>query len=62
MTGMNKSIERITVTLRDRAQGAHHDIYIDVFDHSLSQRWLEALTYIIQQNLHLEKNYCPAPP
>lgn len=58
MTGMNKSIERITVTLRDRAQGVHHDIYIDVFDNSLSRRWLEALTHTIQQNLHLEKNYC----
>lgn len=58
MTGMNKSIERITVTLRDQVQGGHHEIYIDVFDHSLSRRWLEALTHTIQQNLHLEKNYC----
>lgn len=55
---MNKYIERITVTMRDRAQGAHHDIYIDVFDNSLSQRWLEALVNTLQQNLHLEKNYC----
>ena len=58
MTGMNKSIERITVTLRDRAQGGHHEIYIHVCDHSLSRRWLEALTHSLQQNLHLEKNYC----
>ena len=58
MTGTNKSIERITLTLRDRTQGAHHEIYIDVFDHSLSLRWLEALTHSIKQNLHLEKNYC----
>jgi hypothetical protein len=35
-----------------------HDIYIDVFDNSLSEKWLKALTQVVRQDLHLEKNYC----
>jgi hypothetical protein len=58
MTGINRSLERVTITLRDRCHHTRHDIHIDVFDNSLSRRWLEALTYAIQHNLHLEKNYC----
>jgi len=40
---------------------AHDDIltvYIDVADTSLSRKWLAALDHIIQNRLHLEKNYC----
>ena len=33
-------------------------VYIDVADNSLSRKWLAALNDIIQNNLHLEKNYC----
>ena len=33
-------------------------VYIDVADNSLSRKWLAALNNIIQNNLHLEKNYC----
>lgn len=58
MTGINKSIERITITLRDRVCDGQHKIYIDVFDNSLSHRWLQALVDVIQRGLHLEKNYC----
>lgn len=58
MTGINRSLERVTITLRDRCRHTRHDIHIDVFDNSLSRRWLEALIAVIQQNLHLEKNYC----
>jgi hypothetical protein len=33
-------------------------VYIDIADNSLSRKWLSALNDIIQNNLHLEKNYC----
>jgi hypothetical protein len=33
-------------------------IYIDVYDNSLSRKWLAALNQVIAQGLHLEKNYC----
>ena len=33
-------------------------VYIDIADNSLSRKWLSALNDIIQNDLHLEKNYC----
>jgi len=33
-------------------------VYIDVVDNSLSRKWLAALNGVIEQGLHLEKNYC----
>ena len=33
-------------------------VYIDVEDNSLSRKWLAALNKVIEQGLHLEKNYC----
>ena len=33
-------------------------VYIDVFDNSLSCKWLSALNHLIQNKYHLEKNYC----
>jgi hypothetical protein len=33
-------------------------IYIDVWDHSLSRKWLTALNQLIADQYHLEKNYC----
>ena len=33
-------------------------IYVDVYDSSLCRKWLSALNKLIEQNYHLEKNYC----
>lgn len=33
-------------------------VYIDVEDNSLSRKWLSALTHLVKNNYHLEKNYC----
>jgi hypothetical protein len=33
-------------------------VYIDVWDNSLSRKWLAALNKLIDNNYHLEKNYC----
>lgn len=33
-------------------------VYIDVEHNSLSLKWLAALTHLVKNNYHLEKNYC----
>ena len=33
-------------------------VYIDVFDNSLSRKWLNALDHLLENDYHLEKNYC----
>ena len=33
-------------------------VYINVYDNSLSRKWLAALNNLIANNYHLEKNYC----
>lgn len=57
MTGTNQYLDRIRIELRS-AQGDRFPIYIDVYDNSLSLRWLAAVKSVIDLDLHLEKNYC----
>jgi hypothetical protein len=33
-------------------------VYVNVYDNSLSRKWLAALNNLLQNNYHLEKNYC----
>lgn len=33
-------------------------VYANIFDNSLSRKWLPALNNLLLQNYHLEKNYC----
>jgi hypothetical protein len=33
-------------------------VYVNVYDNSLSRKWLVALDGLLQNNYHLEKNYC----
>lgn len=33
-------------------------IYVNVYDNSLSRKWLDSLNVLIKNNYHLEKNYC----
>jgi hypothetical protein len=33
-------------------------VYVDVWDNSLSRKWLTALNHLIAEQYHLEKNYC----
>ena len=49
-------LDQIKITLR--GNNSQLQLYIDVADNSLSRKWLTALNNIIQQDLHLEKNYC----
>lgn len=58
MSGGKALIDQITMTLRDTATGSLLPVYIDVYDNSLSRKWLAALNDIVKHNYHLEKNYC----
>ena len=33
-------------------------VHIDIYDSSLSRKWLTALNHLVKNNYHLEKNYC----
>jgi hypothetical protein len=58
MSGTMPLLDRIEITLKDNKTGHLLPVYIDVHDNSLSRKWLQALDHLIQNNYHLEKNYC----
>lgn len=33
-------------------------VYVDVYNNSLSRKWLDSLNSVLDRGLHLEKNYC----
>jgi hypothetical protein len=52
-----KILEQIEIDLRSN----HNNIltvYVDVWDNCLGRKWLVALNNLLQNNYHLEKNYC----
>ena len=53
-----KILEQIKMELRDVRTGDLLPVWIDVYDNSLSCRWLRALNDLLKKELHLEKNYC----
>ena len=53
-----KILDKIEMRLRNYATGELFTVYFDVYDNSLSRKWLTALNDILNRNLHLEKNYC----
>ena len=55
MSGTNKLTE-IEIDLL--GPGGTRTVYIDVFDNSLSKKWVAALEQLVRDNYHLEKNYC----
>jgi len=56
MSGTNQLIDTIEIVLR--GQDSLLSVYIDVFDNSLSHKWLVSLNTLLKNNYHLEKNYC----
>jgi hypothetical protein len=58
MNGMKTLLDRITVTLQDTVTSNMLPVYIDVYDNTLSRKWLAALNVLIRDQYHLEKNYC----
>lgn len=57
MNGGNQLLDTIEMQLRSESDKLL-PVYIDVYDNSLSHKWLAALNDILAQDLHLEKNYC----
>jgi hypothetical protein len=57
MTGGNQLLDRVVITLRNQ-HGNMLPVLIDVYDNSLSRKWLNALNRLIHEDYHLEKNYC----
>lgn len=53
-----KVLDKIEVVLRDVNTQDLLTVYIDVFESSLSRKWLAALNELLRKNYHLEKNYC----
>mgnify|MGYP003352842458 CR=1 FL=1 len=49
-------LDQIEIVLQDNNEPI--TIYVDVFDNSLSRKWLAALNHLLKNNYHLEKNYC----
>jgi hypothetical protein len=49
---MTQLLDTIQIELADLT------LYIDVYNNSLARKWLAALNGVIEQGLHLEKNYC----
>ena len=56
MPGM-KILEQIEIDLRSR-QDTVKTVYVDVYDNSLSRKWLGSLNDLLSHDYHLEKNYC----
>jgi len=53
MPGTNQLLDQLTITLDNSVK-----VYVDVYDNSLSRKWLAALNHLLKNNYHLEKNYC----
>lgn len=51
-------LDQIEMDLRDYRTNESKKIYIDIYDNSLSRKWLSALNNLLDKNYHLEKNYC----
>jgi hypothetical protein len=56
MSGTNQLID--TIEMQMRGADGLLTVYIDVFNNSLSNKWLSALENLLEKNYHLEKNYC----
>jgi hypothetical protein len=55
--GGMKSLDQVVITLRNQ-HGNMLPVIIDVYDNSLSRKWLKALNLLLKDEYHLEKNYC----
>lgn len=52
-----KILEQIEIALRNDREELL-PVYVNVFDNSLSRKWLAALDRLLARQAHLEKNYC----
>lgn len=57
MTG-GKILDKVRIELRNRSNSDILPVMINIYDNSLSRKWLVALNDLLQNNYHLEKNFC----
>ena len=53
-----KILEQIKIVLKHNTKEKFYPVHIDVYDNTLSYKWLSALEHLVENNYHLEKNYC----
>lgn len=53
-----KILDQVEIEYKDSITSDILTVYLDVYDNSLSRKWLEALNQLLRDNYHLEKNYC----
>lgn len=56
MIGLTQLLEVVEIDLGSPA--APLTVYLNIYDNSLSRKWLAALNTLLTNNYHLEKNYC----
>jgi hypothetical protein len=52
-----KYLDEVTITLRNKFDNKL-PVYVNVYNNSLSHKWLKSLRRLVSENYHLEKNYC----
>jgi len=56
--GTDQLLDQVEIDLRNKSTGQLKTIYLDVYNNSLSCKWLTALNELLANRYHLEKNYC----
>jgi hypothetical protein len=51
-------LDKVRIELRNRSSGDILPVMINIYDNSLSRKWLVALNELLRNNYHLEKNFC----
>jgi hypothetical protein len=58
MSGGKALLDQVKIVLRNPQSQQQLTVFVDIFDNSLSRKWLTALNVLLKQAYHLEKNYC----
>ena len=58
MSGITPLLEVVEIELGAPTSEKPVTIYLDIYENSLSHKWLAALNNLLTNNYHLEKNYC----
>jgi len=58
MNGGDPLLDEVEIILRDRNSDKTLSVWIEIWDNSLSRRWLAALDHVLARGLTLQKNYC----
>jgi hypothetical protein len=57
MHGTDQLLDTVEIDLRNRKEELL-TIYVNIVDNSLSHKWIKSLNHLLQNDYHLEKNYC----